>query len=400
MAPDEPKQPANKPADRESDAIEAKEPEVRADAKAADASDDEARKAREAEEKAARKAKEAADEAKADEEKAAAKAREKAEKAKREAEEDKREAEEKAKRAEEKRAEAAREAAEELTKPPKAPPWYRTLRADPPAHMRLALGGVFIALIFLGWWALTRGDMVYVYFKKGYLTTELRPSVDRIISASTLPSPFEVFGSFSDLMKNDLLDHFVVSLARVLKGIGLAVVFGVGLGVLAASHRGVNAAIMPLVIFLRSVPMGALIPLTVVLFGITDSQKVRFIFIAVVPFVFSDTVRAISIVPDRYVETAQTLGASRFQIIYKVLFPLALPEIVTNVRFMLGLALGYITLAEQIDPKLGLGFLIDNRLIPLEQKYMLLFVIAFVAFSIDLVLRTLQRGAFGWRKDL
>ena len=76
------------------------------------------------------------------------------------------------------------------------------------------------------------------------------------------------------------------------------------------------------------------------------------------------------------------------------------PEIVTNVRFMFGLALGYITLAEQIDPKLGLGFLIENKFVPIEQKYMLLFVIAFVAFSIDLLLRTLQRGAFGWRKDL
>ena len=49
-------------------------------------------------------------------------------------------------------------------------------------------------------------------------------------------------------------------------------------------------------------------------FGMEEPQKARFIFIAIVPFVFSDTVKAMSIVPDRYIETAQTLGASRLQI--------------------------------------------------------------------------------------
>jgi ABC-type nitrate/sulfonate/bicarbonate transport system permease component len=83
---------------------------------------------------------------------------------------------------------------------------------------------------------------------------------------------------------------------------------------------------------------------------------VMFIFFATVPFVFTDTVRTIALVPERFVETAQTLGASRFQIITKVLFPLALPDIVTSLRFLFGLAFGYIALVEAINVRAGLGF--------------------------------------------
>ena len=81
-----------------------------------------------------------------------------------------------------------------------------------------------------------------------------------------------------------------------------------------------------------------------------------FIFLAIVPFVFSDTMKAVSLVPERYVETAQTLGASQLaDHLRKVLVPLALPDIITSIRFQFGLALGYIMLAEAIDAPAGLG---------------------------------------------
>ncbi|MBL9014112.1 MAG: ABC transporter permease [Myxococcales bacterium] len=268
---------------------------------------------------------------------------------------------------------------------PSAPPWWKTLRADPPAAIRTALGVTFIALLFALWWVVTRGD-----------------PVDRIISPSKLPSPGEMFDSFGLLMKRDIGASIADTLQRVAIGVSLAALVGVSAGVFAGANRGVGSAIAPLVIFLRSVPMGAMIPITLLLFGDEEKQKTMFIFLAIVPFVFSDTVKAISIVPERYVETAQTLGASRFQIIRKVLVPLALPDIITSLRFQFGLALGYIMLVEEINTEHGLGKLImsSQRQGPYEHVYLLLFVIALLAFSIDLILRTVQRGVFPWRKDL
>lgn len=268
---------------------------------------------------------------------------------------------------------------------PSPPPWYRTLRAEPPFYVRLALGTGLIALMFLVWWFVTRGS-----------------PTEAIVSPSKLTGPGDTFKSLELLPDRNFTDALLDTLQRVVIGIALAAIVGIALGVVASSQRGVNATLAPLVIFLRSVPMGALLPLTLLLFSDGEKQKSMFIFLAVVPFVFSDTVKAISIVPDRYVETAQTLGASNFQIVTKVLVPLALPDIITSLRFQFGLALGYIMLTEEINTPHGLGKLIFGsfRQGPYEHVYLLLFIIALIAFLIDLSLRTVQRGLFAWRKDL
>ena len=82
------------------------------------------------------------------------------------------------------------------------------------------------------------------------------------------------------------------------------------LGILAGAYRMFDALTGPISVFLRNIPVAVLIPLTILWFGIDETQKTMFIFIATVPFVFFDSARAIAGVHDRYVETAQTLGAS------------------------------------------------------------------------------------------
>jgi len=267
---------------------------------------------------------------------------------------------------------------------PAPPPWWRTLRADPPFPVRVAIGSALIALIVFVWWFVTRGD-----------------AITAIVSPSKLPSPGAVLDSFGSL-KGNLGEGILATLERVFLGVLLAAVIGVVLGVFAGTNRAVGSAVAPLVIFLRSIPMGALLPLMLMLFATGEKQKVMFIFFAIVPFVFSDTVKAISIVPDRYVETAQTLGASNRQILFKVLVPLALPDIVTSLRFQFGLALGYVMLAEAIATPSGLGVMLNNneRMGNIEQNYALLFVIALLAFAIDFLIRFFQRGVFQWRRDL
>lgn len=267
---------------------------------------------------------------------------------------------------------------------PAPPPWWRTLRADPPFPIRIAIGAGLIALIFLVWWFVTRGD-----------------AISAIVSPSKLPSPGAVIRSFGSL-GNNLSDGVIATLGRVLGGVLLAALVGVVLGVLAGTNRAVGSAVAPLVIFLRSIPMGALLPLMLMLFATGEKQKIMFIFFAIVPFVFSDTVKAISLVPERYVETAQTLGASNRQILRKVLVPLALPDIITSLRFQFGLALGYVMLAEAIATTSGLGVMLNTnqRQGNIEQNYALLFIIALLAFMLDLLIRFFQRGIFQWRRDL
>jgi NitT/TauT family transport system permease protein len=280
-------------------------------------------------------------------------------------------------------AKADASAAPEIPKPPR---WLTTLRAEPPAVLGKLLGLACILVVLLIWYLFTHGS----------------DAASRPISPSKLPSPGDVFDSYGKLSDRGLVDGIIATMVRVLKGFGLAALVGVSVGVFAASFRAAAAFLNPLVLFGRSLPLAALIPITILWFGIGEKQKEMFIFIASVPFIFSDTVKAISLVPERYVETAQTLGASRWQIIYKVLFPLALPDIITGLRFLFGLALGYIMLAEAINSRAGLGFMINTgeRLGLIEQNYLLLIIIGILAYLVDWVLRFMQRYFFFYRKDL
>jgi ABC-type nitrate/sulfonate/bicarbonate transport system permease component len=279
---------------------------------------------------------------------------------------------------------------QEDERPPTPPSWWRTLRADPPAHLRIALGAAMVAFILLMWWLLTRGG-----------------ATEAIVSPGRLPAPGGVIASTGKLVENELEMHVWATLRRIVMGVSMATIVGIGLGVVASSFRAVAAAVGPLVIFLRSIPMGALFPLVLLIAtGDAEKQKTTFVFLAVVPFVFSDTFKSIASVPQRYVETAQTRGASRFQIIRKVLFPLALPDIITSLRFQFGLALGYIMLVETNEMQqggLGALLLTTQRSYAedsMERVYMLLFIITGLAFLLDYLIRFFQRGLFPYRADL
>jgi ABC-type nitrate/sulfonate/bicarbonate transport system permease component len=261
-------------------------------------------------------------------------------------------------------------------------------------NLRLAPSAITSKMLGLG----AMGAVVVFWF----LATMGSTPESRLVSPVILPSPSEVFGSFGTLWsERALMASIVATLQRVLIGFGLAALVGVPLGICAGSWRVFESALSPLALFGRNIPVAALIPLTILWFGIDETQKVMFIFIACVPFVYSDTVRSIVGVPDRYVDTAETLGASPRQIIAKVLVPLAMPDIYGSLRSLFGMAFGYIMLAELINAEHGLGYLLSTsqRRGLSEHIILILIVIGGLAFGIDRFLGWVQRGLFPYRKE-
>jgi NitT/TauT family transport system permease protein len=260
------------------------------------------------------------------------------------------------------------------------------LRQPPSLLGRAVAGGICLLLLLLVWTILTAGDS----------------SESRIVSASVLPSPAETFHSFGSLWFDRALSrNILISLWRIVEGFGLAALIGVPLGILCGTWPWINALLAPITVFGRNVPMSALVPLTLLWFGIDEKQKVMFIFIACVAFVVFDSARAIASVHEQFVQTALTLGASRMQVVAKVLVPLALPEIFGSLRLLFGLAFGYIILAEMVNMTGGLGDLIleSQRRGPREHVYIILVIIALIAYGLDRLLFFTEQKLFPYREE-
>ena len=261
-----------------------------------------------------------------------------------------------------------------------------TLRESPPPLVKRAVGIAGVGIGVLVWFLLTLGS-----------TPETR-----VVSPVVLPSPMEVLRSIPTLFtERGLVASTAATLRRVLSGFGLAILVGVPLGILAGAYRILDALTGPISVFLRNIPVAVLIPLTILWFGIDETQKTMFIFIATAPFVFFDAVRAVAGVHDRYVETAQTLGASPRQVVTKVLIPLAMPDVYDSLRNLFGLAFGYIMLAELVNAERGLGNLLmtSQRRGLTEHIFAILIVIGLLAYGIDRLLYWFQLGLFPHRAE-
>lgn len=261
------------------------------------------------------------------------------------------------------------------------------LRRGIPTWQAVCVGILCLCSCLALWWFVTRGAQD-----------------ERILPRSKgLSSPAETFASFPDLwFKQALTRNLLTTLRRLSLGFGLAALVGVPLGVLCGCFPRVNAFFMPLTLFGRNIPVAALIPLTFALFGIDETQKVVFIFIACVAFVLWDTARAFEEVGGEYIDTAYTLGAGTWQTIGKVLLPLALPSVFNSLRLLFGLAFGYIMLAEVV--KLGgetggVGDLINvsQRRGQIENVILILLIIPVVALIIDRLFFFVQVELFPYR---
>ncbi|MDX1962157.1 MAG: ABC transporter permease subunit [Pirellulales bacterium] len=265
-----------------------------------------------------------------------------------------------------------------------------SLRKELPAWARFFWGVVGVAAVLALWWFVTWGE----------------PREDRILSPAVLPSPAETFApeQLHELwFDRHLTLNTLSSLRRLLLGYGLAVVVGVPIGLLCGCFPWIKAIFTPHLVFGRNIPVAALIPLTFLIFGLGETYKIMFLFLACIAFVIADTANAIEDVSQRYVDTAYTLGVNRWQIIYKVLFPLALPNIFNSLRLLFGLAFGYIMLAEQVKDTstiyAGIGDIINQsqKRNLKEPIILVLLLIPLLAVGVDRVLFFVQKQLFPYQ---
>ena len=185
----------------------------------------------------------------------------------------------------------------------------------------------------------------------------------RWTATKVFPSPLAVERGMAELSRKGLLWAYIGdSLRRVALGFGLATVVGVPFGLALGWYPAANQVVNPVMQMLRPISPIAWIPVAIVLFGVGDVTAVFLIFLAAFFPIVLACVSGVSNVPSIYRRAGRNFGCSGPQVLAKVVFPAALPQIIVGLRLALGIAWLVVVAAEMIAVDSGLGYLvIDAR---------------------------------------
>jgi len=218
-----------------------------------------------------------------------------------------------------------------------------------------------------------------------------------------LPSPLAVLQKFKAVALDGFVDatlwqHAATSVARVFAALLLAIVSAVPVGILIGLNRRARAVLDPLIEFYRPIPPLAYLPLIVIWFGIGELSKVLLIYLAIFAPLAIATLHGVRRVDQNRLRAAQTLGATRWQLVRFVILPSAVPDILTGVRIGLGVGWSTLVAAELIAATRGLGFMIQSaaQFLVTDVVIMGILVIALIASTFEYGLRWLQRKYVPW----
>lgn len=190
----------------------------------------------------------------------------------------------------------------------------------------------------------------------------------------------------------------VSSLTRLGIGVAIATLIGGIFGILQGLIPYFRATFNAFTGVLSMIPPLAVLPILFIIFGLGELAKVVLVVVGIVPFIIRDLALRTAEIPHEEIIKAQTLGASTWQIILRVVVPQMLPRLIDGVRLSLGAAWLFLIAAEAIASDSGLGYRIFLMRRYLAMDVILPYVawITILAFSLDLALRLFQRIAFRW----
>ena len=220
-----------------------------------------------------------------------------------------------------------------------------------------------------------------------------------------LPKPQAVWAAFLKTLTkgyqgSTLLVHIGASLYRVLAAFALACLVGIPLGVLMGVSRDARALLSPLIDFYRPLPPLGLYTLLVMWLGIGETSKLSLLFLAALPGIIISTIQAITTIDQVYVRAAQSLGASRRDLLFEIYLPAAGPVILTGMRISLGFTYTVLVAAEIVAASAGIGWMIwdASKFLLSDVVIMGLIVLGLTGVALDLAMRGIGRVLMPWTR--
>jgi NitT/TauT family transport system permease protein len=255
--------------------------------------------------------------------------------------------------------------------------WFELRRDIPVWSYRALAAGSFVCVLALWAW-LSHRDFVNPVF---------------------VPTPASVWEAARAILADENLWLDVkTSFLRVSAGFLLAAALGVPLGILMGSFKVFEGLLQPVTEFVRYIPVPALIPIFMVLFGIDELSKIMLIwlgtFFQLVLMVADETRR----VPYELLQVSYTLGARRREVLRLVMWRAARPGIFDALRLCNGWAWTYLVVAELVAANEGLGYRVlkFSRFLQTPKIWVYLLLLGVIGLGLDMLFRVANRRLFHW----
>jgi len=178
-----------------------------------------------------------------------------------------------------------------------------------------------------------------------------------IVNLEFVPAPFDVLVAMSEFARSPkTLAHIASSIYRVFVGFSLAAITAIPLGLVVGRSRVAADVFMTPLELLRPIPGVAWIPLAILMFPTSEQSMIFICFIGALFPILLSTIHGVKSLDARLLHAAQSLGATRFHVFAEVVFPGALPSIVTGLTIGMGISWFLVVTAEMISGRFGVGY--------------------------------------------
>jgi len=221
------------------------------------------------------------------------------------------------------------------------------------------------------------------------------------VDALFLPPPSAVFQRLIILWNQDaLIGHVLASTRRVMAGFAAATVIAIPLGIFLGTSQRARAAFDPILSFLRPLPSMSWVPLSLLWFGITETQKYSIVFMGTFAPALLYVIEATRNIDPLLIRAARNLGASKAQVMRAVILPASLPQIFSGFKVILGLSWTCVISAELVAAKEGLGFLIMNgkEFFQTDAVVLGMALISVTVLVTDVVFRFIENRVLAWSR--